>query len=320
MHLTSLPGDGTFSLAIHGGAGPRKTPLTPEQEAGFSAGLKRALEAGRAVLSDGGTAVEAVSASVVALEDDELFNAGRGAALTTAGTAELDACIMDGRDRSAGAVVGSRFARNPIAAANAVRLETRHVLMADLPRDLVEAWGLDVVEPEYFVTQRRLDQLHGHVEADASTPHHGDHHSNTKPGSVIGHGTVGAVARDAAGHVAAATSTGGVTGQLAGRIGDAPIVGAGTFADDATIAISCTGIGEYFLRGVLSHDVAARMRYLGENADDAVRAAIEEHLTARGGDGGLVAVTPSGQVVLGFNSQAMFRGYVVGGGEAVVVA
>lgn len=321
MHLTHLPPtpEQQWSLAIHAGAGPRPRPLTPEETAGYEAGLRLAVDAGRAVLQDGGAALDAVTAAVLVLEDDEHFNAGRGAALTSAGTVELDAAVMSGTDRSAGAVTGSTRARNPVLAARAVREQTRHVLVADPDSDLLARWGVPTAPQDYFVTPRRRAQLDDALGADASTPRWPAPESPV-PGTVVGHGTVGAVARDSRGNLAAATSTGGVTHQMVGRIGDAPIVGAGTYADDRTVAVSCTGIGEYFLRGVLAHDVAARIRYRGDTLHDAVESAIDEHLVATGGDGGLIAVDSAGGVVLGFCSAAMFRGYATSTGETEVVA
>lgn len=304
MQLTRLPAaaDGV-ALAVHGGAGNRAEPLTAEHERDAHAALRRAIRVGEAVLRRGGAALDAVCAAVVELEDDEIFNAGHGAALTTAGTAELDAAVMTG-DGRAGAVAGCRDVRNPVLAARAVLERTPHVLITAPEPALLTEWGVVRVPNDYFVTERRRREL-DRVRAQQS---HGTEH-----------GTVGAVARDAHGRLAAATSTGGVTNQLVGRVGDTPVVGAGTYASDGTVAISCTGQGEYFLRGVAGYDVNARMRYLGADLEDAVRGTIAAALDAPGGWGGLIAAGRDGTVVLAYNSNAMFRGHLTGGEPATFV-
>jgi beta-aspartyl-peptidase (threonine type) len=284
------------ALAVHGGAGERPEPLSASDEQRYHDGLRRALAAGRTVLRDGGSALDAACAAVMQLEDDELFNAGRGAALTSAGTAELDAAVMRG-DGAAGAVAGCRTARNPVLAARAVLERTNHVLIADPPPALLDEWGLTQVDRDYFVTEPRRQELARVQQA---------HAAGTR------HGTVGAVARDGQGRLAAATSTGGMTDQLPGRIGDAPIVGAGTFARDSTVAVSCTGQGEYFLRGVVAYDVSARLAYLGADLDAAVHDTIEHALAETGGHGGLIAAGRDGAIVLAYNSAAMFGGYLDG--------
>lgn len=275
-----------WSLVVHGGAG---NGFSPEVRDDVQAGLAAALAAGEAVLADGGSAEDACCAAVCVLEDTPVFNAGRGAALTASGTAELDACLMGG-DGTAGAVAASRYARNPVLAARAVKEQTDHVLIADPSRDWLLGSGLDVVDPDYFETPRRLGQL---AELQARL--------ETGPR----HGTVGAVARDATGHLAAATSTGGVINQAVGRVGDTPIVGAGTFAADGVVAVSCTGEGEAFMLGVVAHDVAARMAYLELDAADAVHQAIETGVGGRDAIGGIIAVDASGRVVVDHNSPAM---------------
>jgi L-asparaginase / beta-aspartyl-peptidase len=296
IRSSSTPGQ-AYSLAIHAGAGNRRRDFDAEQEAAAHAGLTRSLLAGKAVLEAGGSALDAVVAAVAVLEDEPSFNAGHGAALTDAGTAELDSAVMTGDLRS-GAVAGSIHAKNPVKAARAVLEQSEHVFLIEPSVDQLAAWGLDVVEPDYFVTERRRAELEEHL-AD----------------SAVGakHGTVGAVARDAQGRLAAATSTGGKTGQRVGRVGDTPIIGAGTYANDDTVAISCTGDGERFIEGVVSYDISAQMEYLGTDAGDAIERTFARRLDAVGSTGGLVAVTAGGDVVLGFNSQAMFRGYLADG-------
>jgi beta-aspartyl-peptidase (threonine type) len=245
---------------------------------------------------------------VTALEDNELFNAGRGAALTAQGSVELDAAIMTG-DGRAGAVAGCRNVRNPVFAARAVLERTPHVLMVAPDDRLLADWGLEQVPNSFFVTDRRLRELERVRSAAAS----GTDGNGTR------HGTVGAVARDSDGRLAAATSTGGVSNQLPGRVGDAPIVGAGTYAADDTVAVSCTGEGEYFLRGVVAYDISARMAYLGASLEQAVRDTVAAKLDATGGSGGLIATGHDGTVVIAFNSNAMFRGHLTDGEPATYV-
>ena len=298
----SLP----FTLAVHGGAGtiPSAT-MTPAKEAAYRAGLARALRAGYAVLENGGAALDAVTAAVCALEDDPLFNAGRGAVYTRDGTQEMDAAIMDGRNRSAGAVAGLYGPKNPILAARAVMERTPHVLMigAGALKVAREA-GLPFGDRDYFFTQERWDALQstlalqGRDDGDASRKH----------------GTVGAVARDAQGNLATATSTGGMTAKLAGRVGDSPVIGAGTFADNETCAVSATGHGELFIRWAAAHEIAARMRHRSESLLVAA-----EHVTLHDlpkDSGGLIAVGADGSVALPFNSEGMYRGMIGAGGVA----
>lgn len=305
--LLRVPAWGPYALAVHGGAGPRGRHTDEPDRSEHEAGLKRSLSAGEEVLQAGGSAADAVCAAVVQLEDCELFNAGVGAALTQAGTAELDACLMTG-DGCAGAVAVARYARNPILAARAVMAQTRHVLLADPDPRRLREWGCAVADPAEFVTQRALTALAD--RAGSREPRGSESEA---------HGTVGAVARDRDGRVAAATSTGGLTGQLVGRIGDSPLPGAGTFADDATLAISATGTGEFFVRGAFAHDVFARMRYGGWPLDEALAAALTELIAARGADGGAISVTPAGDVVLAYNSEQMYRGYLDARGPTALI-
>ena len=278
------------SLALHGGAGGRVEELALEGEAPHAEGLRAAYSAGWRVLAAGGSALDAVCASVEVLEDDPLFNAGRGAALTATGQAELDASVMTGAGL-AGAVAASRYARNPVRLARAVMEHTEHVLIVEPDTEFLRRHGLEVVERGYFITEPRRQQLERVLDGRAAAARHG---------------TVGAVARDASGRVAAATSTGGMTGQADGRVGDSPIVGAGVWARDNVVAISCTGHGEAFIRGVVAHDVAARIRYLGADLAEAITGTFKEELTQRGSTGGLVAVGGDGRVVVAHNSPAMF--------------
>jgi L-asparaginase / beta-aspartyl-peptidase len=278
------------SLALHGGAGGRVAELNARARAPYEQGLLAAYRAGWQVLAAGGGALDAVCASVEVLENDPLFNAGRGAALTATGHAELDASVMTGSGL-AGAVAASKYARNPVRLARTVMEHTDHVLLVDPGVAFLERYGLDVVERDYFITEPRKQQL-GHI----------------MDGPVIAarHGTVGAVARDAGGRVAAATSTGGMAGQAEGRVGDTPIVGAGVYARDNVVAISCTGHGEAFIRGVVAYDVAARIRYADAGLAEAVRGTFEQELAQRGSTGGIVAVGGDGRIVVAHNSPAMF--------------
>jgi beta-aspartyl-peptidase (threonine type) len=284
-----------IAIVVHGGAGglPRDAARVDRMHAGAAA----AVEAGHAVLVGGGTSLEAVEAAVVVLEDDPDFNAGRGAALTEYGRVELDASIMEGTSRAAGAVAAVRGVRNPIRAARAVLEEGRHVLLVGAPAiEFAATAGLDFEAETWFVTERERLAL-----ANAAEP---------------ARGTVGAVARDAQGSLAAATSTGGVSGQRLGRVGDSPLIGAGTWADDATVAVSCTGHGESIVRSALAHEVDALLRHRGLGLEDACAIAIDG-LGRWGQDGGLIAVSSHGEVAAKFNSAAMTRGWRVGDGPVV---
>jgi len=287
----------TWTLVIHGGAGKLDSEMvSPEQDAGARAGLSRALDVGSKVLADGGSALDAVEAAVRALEDDRHFNSGRGAVFTHDGTLELDAAIMDGRTRAAGAVAAATATRNPVGLARAILVDGRHVFLAgkgadafSLERDLPQA------DAAWFATDERRRQF-AEFQADG-----GGFDVDMK------YGTVGAVACDTHGHVAAATSTGGVTGKRWGRIGDTPVIGAGTFADDRACAVSCTGSGEFFLRVGVGHEIAARVRLSGESLQTAADAVLAE-VKALGGTGGVIVAGPDGDMAWGFNTVGMYRG------------
>ena len=297
-----------WTIAVHGGAGrlTRET-VTAAQDSGARTGLAAAIAAGAAVLAGGGAAIDAVEAAVRVLEDDPHFNAGRGAVLTHAGGIELDAAIMDGRDRTAGAVTGVTETRSPVALARAVMADGRHVFLAGAAADVfADDQGLERAAPGWFETAERRRQ-HAELIADG-----GDGFD-----VAMKYGTVGAVARDAAGHLAAATSTGGVTGKRWGRIGDSPVIGAGTWADDRSVAVSCTGSGEYFLRVGVGHEIDARVRLAGATlagATDAVLAEVE----SLGGTGGAIVVGREGPAYLAFTTPGMNRATQPADGEAVV--
>jgi len=297
----------TWTLVIHGGAGKLDSEMvSPEQDAGARAGLSSALDAGSKVLAEGGSALDAVEAAVRVLEDDPHFNSGRGAVFTHDGTLELDAAIMDGRTRAAGAVAAATATRNPVGLARAILDDGRHVFLAgegadafSLDRDLPQA------DADWFATDERRRQF-AEFQADG-----GEFDVDMK------YGTVGAVACDTHGHVAAATSTGGVTGKRWGRIGDSPVIGAGTFADDRACAVSCTGSGEFFLRVGVGHEIAARVRLSGEPLQVAADAVLAE-VKALGGTGGVIVAGPDGDMAWGFNTVGMYRGRASSEGSRTV--
>ena len=290
--------DKRWSIAVHGGAGTMAPDrMTEAQQADYRAALAAALDAGAAVLSAGGSALDAVEAAVVMLEDDPRFNAGRGAVFTYNGTNELDASIMDGRDRSAGAVTGVTHVRNPIRLARAVMEHSPHVFLSGAgAEEFARGQDIEIVDPDWFATPERWRQLQelkarslGWFDVD------------------LKYGTVGAVAVDREGHTAAATSTGGLTGKRWGRIGDSPVIGAGNYADDRACAVSATGAGEFFIRAGVAHEICTRMRLLGESAQAAADAVIAE-VGALGGDGGVIVAAPDGATAFSFNTPGMYRG------------
>lgn len=303
-----------MALAIHGGAGTiSRSSMTADLEREYRNGLEAALRAGWSILEDRGSAIEAVEAAVVSLEDFPLFNAGRGSVFTHEGTNEMDAAIMDGSALKAGAVAFVRNVKNPIKLARLVMQRTEHVLLAaDGANKFATEMNVEHAPDEYFFTEHRWQQLQDAIAAGRVQLDHTQ--AETRPvgsvsrGKETSLGTVGAVACDSEGRLAAATSTGGMTNKKFGRVGDTPIIGAGNYAD-GTCAVSCTGHGEYFMLGVTAYDVAARMKYKGLSLDDAASETIE-HLTSIGGEGGLIAVDSLGNIVLPFNSDGMYRGYV----------
>jgi beta-aspartyl-peptidase (threonine type) len=288
----------SWKLVIHGGSGSmRRGGLTEELDKLARAGLEAALGAGETILAGGGSALDAVEAASRVLEEDPCFNAGRGSVLAYDGPVELDAAIMDGRDRRCGAVAGLRSTRAPISAARAVMEQSPHVLMSyEGADDFACEAGLEQVPNRWFVTperRRQLDELlakgGGGFDAD------------------IKYGTVGAVAFDSHGHIAAATSTGGLTAKRWGRIGDSPLIGAGTYADDRSAAVSATGLGEVFIRAAAAHELCARVRLGGNGIQEALDGVLAE-VKELGGNGGLIAVSPSGEAAWGFTTPGMYRG------------
>lgn len=310
---SSNPSRATPVIAIHGGAGTlSRAHISAEKERAYHAALQQVLLAGQAVLAQGGTAMEAVCEAVRLLEDCPLFNAGHGAVFTAQATHELDAAVMDGATLAAGAVAGVSRIRNPVQAARAVMQNGQHVLMvAEGAERMAQEAGLATVEPSYFSTPARHAQLLAAqaLQAGVVLDHDG---AAALAGRAIDEGrkmgTVGAVALDAHGHLAAATSTGGMTNKLPGRLGDSPLIGCGTYADDRTAAVSCTGHGESFIRVAAAHDVCARMAYGGASLEAATHAVVHEALPAVQGTGGLIAVDRQGNVCLPFNTEGMYRG------------
>jgi beta-aspartyl-peptidase (threonine type) len=281
--------------------------LSAEEEADGRAGIAAALDAGQAILAAGGRALDAVEAAARVLEDDPAFNAGRGAVLAHDGHIELDAAIMDGRTRAAGAVAGLTTIRCPISAARAVMEHSDHVLLSfEGAEEFARGRGLATVDPSWFEIPERRAQL------DRVLASGGGFDADVK------YGTIGAVAVDGEGHVAAATSTGGLTAKRYGRIGDSPLIGAGTYADDRSAAISATGSGEFFIRAAAAHEVGARMRMLGESLQQAIDAVLAD-VRALGGTGGLIGVSPSSEAALGFTTRGMYRGKASANAREVAV-
>jgi len=310
LSISALPQNPLkYALVIHGGAG-NITPsnLPSEKAAQYELKLTEVLRHGDSILKTGGTSLDAVEACVRMMEDSPLFNAGKGAVFTAEGKNELDAAIMDGKTGMAGAVTGVTTIRNPISAARAVMQKSEHVMLSGKGAEAFAAEkGLEIVSPDYFFTPDRwASYLKAKANADSISA------MDKK------HGTVGCVAVDGYGNLAAATSTGGMMMKKYGRIGDSPVIGAGTYADNSTCAVSATGHGEFFIRNVVAYDVAALMKYKGLSLTQAANQVIMEKLKTIGGIGGIIAVDKKGNVAMPFNSQGMFRGYIKSGGEMKV--
>ena len=306
-----------IGLAIHGGAGTiERTNMTPEREHEFRAGLEGALTTGYEILKRGGSSLDATEAAVRTLEDDPHFNAGKGSVFTSAGTNEMDAAIMDGKTLAAGAVASLKHIKSPIDLARLVMEKSGHVMMdSEGAEAFAKENGIELVDQKYFFTQDRWDALQKIKAAEKSRT------SGVGKAFLITdqdrHGTVGAVALDQDRNLAAATSTGGTTNKRPGRIGDTPVIGAGTYANNATCAVSATGDGEYFIRATVGRDVSALMEYRGMSLNDAARAALDK-VAKLGGKGGLIAIDQQGNIVLPFNTAGMYRGYVDPNGKFVV--
>lgn len=308
-----------FSLAIHGGAGTiLKEDMTPELEQAYYDGLQEALNAGYAVLEEGGNSVNAVKAAIVVLEDNMLFNAGRGSVFTKKGVQEMDAAIMDGSNLGAGAVAGIRNVRNPIELATEVLRNSNHVFLSGKgANDFAIKQGIKLEPDEYFFSQFRYDQWKAMRDSDNYSLDH-THQQLEELMRDKKFGTVGAVACDANGNIAAATSTGGMTNKKYGRIGDSPIIGAGTYANNKTCAISCTGHGEPFIRAVAAYDVSCLMEYKGMTLQQAMHEVVNVKLVAMEGEGGMIGVDAQGNTALVLNSAGMYRAMRNSAGETFV--
>lgn len=295
-----------YAMVIHGGAGTiLKKNMTAEKEAAYKETMEQALSIGETILKDGGTSLDAVVNTIMHLENSPLFNAGKGAVFTNSGTNELDASIMLGKDKSAGAVGGVTKIKNPITAARAVMEKSEHVMMVGKGAEAFAVnQGIETIDPAYFKTEGRWNSLQRILENEKAT---GFDYNSTPD---YKYGTVGAVALDKAGNIVAGTSTGGMTNKRYNRIGDSPIIGAGTYADNATCGVSCTGHGEYFIRYAVAHDVAAMMEYGETSLDIAATEIINNKLKKAGGSGGLIALDKYGNISMPFNTAGMYRGYV----------
>lgn len=298
-------------LAIHGGAGTiLRSSMTAELQQQYEQGLQDALQAGYSVLQGGGSAVDAVQAAVVSLEDFPLFNAGRGSVFNNAGGHEMDASIMDGKNIDAGAVSGIRNVKNPVLLARTIMDKSEHVLLCGQGAEqFAKQQGLQFEDDAYFYVQHRYEQWQQALKEDSISLDHNDKKF----------GTVGAVALDANGNLAAATSTGGMTNKKFGRMGDSPIIGAGTYANNNTCAISCTGHGELFIRSVVAYDISCLMEYKGLSLKEACDVVVHDKLVKIQGEGGLVALDKHGNIELPFNSEGMYRGYATENERKVMI-
>jgi L-asparaginase / beta-aspartyl-peptidase len=306
-----------FGLVIHGGAGTiERSDMTPDKEREYRAGLERALAAGYEILKRGGSSLDATEAAVRVLEDDPHFNAGRGSVFTSAGTNEMDAAVMDGKTLAAGAVACLKHIKNPVALARLVMEKSGHVMMdGEGAEAFAKENGMELVDQKYFFTQKRWDALQKMKAAEKGRT--GRAAKAFRITDQDRHGTVGAVALDKNGNLAAATSTGGTTNKRPGRVGDSPVIGAGTYANNATCAVSATGDGEYFIRATVARDVAAGMEYRGMSLKEAAQAALDKVAKLRA-TGGLIAIDHEGNMALPFNTAGMYRGYVDQNGKFIV--
>ncbi len=301
-----------YAIAIHGGAGTiTKKNMTPEKEKQYLTALNAALDIGENILKNGGSSMDAVEKTIHYMEDSPLFNAGKGAVFTNAETNELDASFMEGKNLNAGSVGGVSNIKNPISAARAVMEKSDHVLLTGKGAEIfAAAQGIETVESKYFFTQRRWDFLQK-VKAEEA--------AEKEVSSEAKHGTVGCVALDKNGNLAAGTSTGGMTNKRWNRLGDSPIIGAGTYANNATCAVSCTGHGEYFIRYAVAHDISAMMEYKGASVQEAGDYVINDKLVKAQGEGGAICLDKNGNVAMPFNSEGMYRAYAKPSGREVLI-
>jgi L-asparaginase / beta-aspartyl-peptidase len=313
-----------FVLVIHGGAGTiLKSQMTAEKEAAYNMALQQALQKGYDTLKKGGSALDAVEMAIRFMEDSPLFNAGKGAVFTSEGKNELDAAIMNGKTLAAGSVASVTTIKNPVTAARAVMEKSNHVMLVSKgAEEFAKEQGLEIVDPAYFFTERAWQNLQKAKEADSLKV---NNEKKKSPGALAQpqnydhkYGTVGAVALDRYGSLAAATSTGGITNKKYGRVGDAPIIGAGTYANNATCAISCTGSGEYFIRLVMAKSVSDLVEFKNYSIDKAANEMVMKKLPALGGDGGLIALDKNGNITMPFNTAGMYRGFIKNDGVPVI--
>ncbi|AKD03317.1 isoaspartyl peptidase/L-asparaginase [Pontibacter korlensis] len=312
-----------ITLVIHGGAGTiTRQNMTPEKEKAYREKLNEALQVGYDVLKKGGTSMDAVEATIHVMENSPLFNAGKGAVFTNEGKNELDAAVMDGKTLMAGSVASVTTIKNPITAARAVMEKSEHVMMIGSGAEqFAKVQGIELVDPSYFHTETRYEQLQKIKDKEKTQLDHDGGTSSNENIFTEGNkfGTVGCVALDAYGNLAAGTSTGGMTNKRYGRVGDAPIIGAGTYADNNTCAVSATGHGEYFIRSVVAHDIAALMEYKGYSVKKAADEVVMKKLVERGGEGGVIALDKNGNIAMPFNSAGMYRGYIKKGKAEVSI-
>ena len=307
----------TFTIAIHGGAGTiLRKEMTPELEKSYVLALQQSLDAGYKALLAGKSAIDAVEASVIALEDNILFNAGKGSVFNSEGQHEMDAALMDGSNLMAGAVTGMRNIRNPIELARKIMLNSKHVFMSGQgAMDFATQQGVEYETDEYFFSQHRFDQWKKTQESDSIVLDHTSLDDSPDVTKEKKFGTVGAVACDVYGNIAAATSTGGMTNKKFGRVGDSPLIGCGTYANNKTCAVSCTGHGEPFIRAVAAYDVSCLMEYKGLTLKEAMEKVVFEKLISLDGEGGMIGVDATGNAVMLFNSEGMYRGFKKNNGE-----
>jgi L-asparaginase / beta-aspartyl-peptidase len=295
-----------YAIAIHGGAGTiLKSTMTPEKEKAYLDALKDAIESGETILKNGGSSIDAIEKAIRSLEDNPLFNAGKGAVFSNSGKNEMDASIMNGEDLSAGAVAGISNIKNPISLAKGIMQKSEHVLLAGNGAiEFAKSIGSEFEEDAYFFEQMRFDQLQQAKQSDGVFL---DHTTDKFENGEKKFGTVGAVALDIHGNLAAGTSTGGMTNKKFGRVGDSPIIGAGTYANNETCAISCTGHGEFFIRSVVAHDISCLIEYKGLSLKEACDFVVMDKLVKIGGEGGLIAIDKNGNIEMPFNSEGMYR-------------
>ena len=314
------PMNKNFVLVIHGGAGTiLKSQMTPEKEKAYTEALDKALQAGYDILKNGGSALDAVEAAVKVMEDSPLFNAGKGAVFTHEGVNELDAAIMNGKTLQAGSVAGVTTIKNPISAARAVMEKSPHVMLTGKgAEEFAKEQGLTIVDPSYFYTEDRWRSLEKALKQDSLKEQQKKSTLNQPENRDEKYGTVGAVALDINGNLAAATSTGGMTNKRWGRVGDAPIIGAGTYANNATCAVSGTGWGEFFIRLVMGKSISDMMEYKHSSLKKAAEEMVMKKLPALGGDGGVIAVDKNGNIAMPFCTKGMYRGYIKKDGTKVI--